>query len=320
MPAHAHAHAHGHAHAHPVHVHPKPEVIPVAPTPVVVEEPVEEALSEASLEVVGEVFHGDAEDPYVEYDVVVEESESSESSEHTHESVDHYAAAAPEESSEETVVELVQPDPTTAPKVVATKVGGRVYRPEPTLRAPVLQHTSNLLPEGIEINHIGGGGKAGAYDQDGDVVINIFNNGAPAFGKQLEYDCKPKAGECRPQCPEARFDSRARTVTISFLEDAAGCPHYAKPEGTLVTLFAPSQHGYSFADDLDGKTVTELPGSVCPAGGLVLPVDQVLDSGVPLECDTRYYISGMYTWTDHGHKKYGAPNTSANSLWIPCAW
>jgi len=111
---------------------------------------------------------------------VVEESES-ESSEHTE--VDHYAAAAPEESSEHTEAEvLVQPDPTTAPKVVATKVGGRVYRPEPTLHAPVLQHTSNLLPEGIEINHIGGG-KYGAYDQDGDVVINIFNNGAPAFGK-----------------------------------------------------------------------------------------------------------------------------------------
>ena len=98
---------HAHAHAHPVHVHPKPVVVPVAvaPTPVVVEEPVEEALSEASLEVVGEVFHGDAEDPYVDYDVVVEESESSESSEHTHETVDHYAAAAPEESSEETEVE-----------------------------------------------------------------------------------------------------------------------------------------------------------------------------------------------------------------------
>ena len=58
-------------------------------------------------------------------------------------------------------------------------------------------------------------------------------------------------------------------MTISFLEDAAGCPHYAKPESTLVTLFAPSQHGYSLADDLDGKTVTDLPGSVCPAGGLV---------------------------------------------------
>jgi len=161
-------------------VHHKPHVVEPAP----VEEPVEESVSEVSehVEIIGEVFHGDEEDPYVDYDVVVEESES-ESSEHTE--VDHYAAAAPEESSEHTEAEaevLVQPDPSTAPKVVATKVGGRVYRPEPTLRAPVLQHTSNLLPEGIEINHIGGG-KYGAYDQDGDVVINIFNNGAPAFGK-----------------------------------------------------------------------------------------------------------------------------------------
>ena len=70
MPAHAHAHAHGHAQAHPVHVHKKPEVIPVAvaPAPVVVEEPSEESLSEVSeaVEFVGEVFHGDAEDPYVD--------------------------------------------------------------------------------------------------------------------------------------------------------------------------------------------------------------------------------------------------------------
>lgn len=67
-------------------------------------EPAEESLSEVSepVEIIGEVFHGDEEDPYVDYDVVVEESVSSE---HTHTEVDHYAAAAPEESSEETEVE-----------------------------------------------------------------------------------------------------------------------------------------------------------------------------------------------------------------------
>ena len=53
-------------------------------------EPAEESLSEVSepVEVIGEVFHGDEEDPYVDYDVVVEESVSSE---HTHTEVDHYA-------------------------------------------------------------------------------------------------------------------------------------------------------------------------------------------------------------------------------------
>ena len=105
------------------------------------------------------------------FDVSVEESSS-------HDEADHYAAAAPEESESseaepepvasvvesEPVAPVVEPEPAPAPpRVVATRVPS-IYRPEPTLRAPVLQHTSNLLPEGIEINHIGGGAHGGAFD------------------------------------------------------------------------------------------------------------------------------------------------------------
>ena len=218
VPVHAHAHAHGHAHAHPVHVHPKPEVIPVAPTPEVVEEPVEEALSEASLEVVGEVFHGDEEDPYVEYDVVVEESESSESSEHTHESVDHYAAAAPEESSEETVVELVQPDPSTAPKVVATKVGGRVYRPEHALVAhsaayprPAYHHHPVVAPIAPVLVH-----DHDSSDDEPNVTINIYNGNGATMGFGANLECVPRVGECRPQCPEVVYNEYDNSLWFTW--------------------------------------------------------------------------------------------------------
>ena len=220
MPAHAHAHAHGHAHAHPEHVHKKPEVIPVAvaPAPVVVEEPSEESLSEVSeaVEFVGEVFHGDAEDPYVDYDVVVEESESSE---HTHESVDHYAAAAPEESSEETVVELVQPDPTTAPKVVATKVGGRVYRPEHALvahsaayrRPAAYHHHPVVAPVAPVLVH-----DHDSSDDEPNVTINIYNGNGATMGFGANLECVPRVGECRPQCPEVVYNEYDNSLWFTW--------------------------------------------------------------------------------------------------------
>lgn len=76
---------------------------------------------------------------------------------------------------------------------------------------------------------------------DGDVVINIFNGmGGLNFGANIEYQCRPGNHECRPQCPEARFNDYDNTVTVAWQEDAAGCEHYAKPAKTLITLFAPS--------------------------------------------------------------------------------
>jgi len=69
---------------------------------------------------------------------------------------------------------------------------------------------------------------------------------------------------------------------------------------------------------LSGKVVTEWDGAAAPSNGVTFDLDDVLESGKHLDCDTRYYISGIYTWYEHGHKRYGTPNTSANSLWIPC--
>jgi hypothetical protein len=64
--------------------------------------------------------------------------------------------------------------------------------------------------------------------------------------------------------------------------------------------------------------VTEWKGDSAPADGLTFDLDDVLENGSELACDTRYYISGIYTWYEHGHKRFGTPNTSANSLYIPC--
>ena len=215
---------HPHAHAHPVHVHHpvvhhKPHVVEPAP----VEEPVEESVSEVSehVEIIGEVFHGDEEDPYVDYDVVVEESES-ESSEHTE--VDHYAAAAPEESSEHTEAEvLVQPDPSTAPKVVATKVGGRVYRPEQYSVAPVAAYRPAAIHPAAYHHHpvVAPVAPVLVHDHDSsddepNVTINIYNgNGATmGFGGRLE--CEPRVGECRPQCPEVVYNEYDNSLWFTW--------------------------------------------------------------------------------------------------------
>lgn len=156
-------------------------------------------------------------------------------------------------------------------------------------------------------------------DDDTDIVINIFNGvGAAPVGRKLEYGCVPNHGQCRPQCPEARYDADHGTVTVDWTGDSAGCEHYAKPSKTTITLFAPSTQGYTPIDDFEGKIVTEWKGASAPEGGLTFDLDEVLASGKELQCDTRYYISGVYSWSDHGRKKWGAPNTSANSLWIPC--
>ena len=134
---------------------------------------------------------------------MVEESESSEETE-----VDHYAAAAPEESSEHTEAEVrVQPDPTTAPKVVATKVAGRVYRPEQYSVAPVAAyrpvayHHPVVAPVAPVLVH-----DHDSSDDEPNVTINIYNgNGATmGFGGRLE--CEPRVGECRPQCPEVVYN------------------------------------------------------------------------------------------------------------------
>lgn len=107
-------------------------------------------------------------------------------------------------------------------------------------------------------------------------------------------------------------------MTVNWTGDSKGCAHYAKPEKTTITLFAPSTQGYTPIDDFEGKIVTDYAGASAPNGGLTFDLEDVLESGRDLECDTRYYISGIYSWYEHGRETWGAPNTSANSLWIPC--
>jgi len=104
------------------------------------------------------------------------------------------------------------------------------YRPDATYQPPS-QPRGQLqsdLPDGIQINY---NADATSYaGNDDDIVINIFNGvGVPKFGRQIEYQCQPGTHECRPQCPEARLNPHDGTVTVNWLEDAAGCEHYAKP-------------------------------------------------------------------------------------------
>ena len=118
------------------------------------------------------------------------------------------------------------------------------YRPQQTSsRPPVQQVNASGLPDGVSVNVNGDGvyDDSSSCSSDADIVINIFNGmGAPRVGRQLEYKCRPGNHECRPQCPEARYNSADQTVTIDWVGDAQGCEHYAKPEQTVITLFAPS--------------------------------------------------------------------------------
>ena len=118
------------------------------------------------------------------------------------------------------------------------------YRPETTYHAPAQHrghhHQSHGLPEQVQV-HYNADATTHVGSDDNDVVINIFNGvGVPHFGKQIEYQCQSGTHECRPQCPEARYNQHDGTVTVNWTEDAAGCEHYAKPDKTLITLFAPS--------------------------------------------------------------------------------
>lgn len=245
-------------------------------------------------------YYEPTEDDYVSY---VEESESEESyyhhySEESEESDDdhHYAG-------HHNNYETVQP-----------------YRPQPAspYHPPTTQQSAHL-PSNVQV-HVNDDADYDTHSDDSkDIVINIFNGvGAPNVSKPIEYTCQPGQGQCRPQCPEARYNAGEGTVTVNWTADDHGCEHYAKPRKTVVTLFAPSTQGYTPIDDFDGKIVTEWDGASAPNGGLSFDLDDVLENGRQLECDTRYYVSGIYTWYENGRKKWGAPNTAANSLWIPC--
>ena len=168
-------------------------------------------------------YYEPTEDDYVSY---MEESESEDSymphhySEESSESEDdHYYAAAHNN------YETVQP-----------------YRPQPSSQyhPPTTQQSAHL-PSNVQV-HVNDDADYDTHSDDSkDIVINIFNGvGAPNVSKPIEYTCQPGQGQCRPQCPEARYNAGEGTVTVNWTADDHGCEHYAKPRKTVVTLFAPS--------------------------------------------------------------------------------
>ena len=72
------------------------------------------------------------------------------------------------------------------------------YRPEPvrvdSYAAPVVHHVHD------DDHH----SSYSSHDGDNDITINIFNGvgGGTNLGFNGHIDCAPRAGECRPQCPE----------------------------------------------------------------------------------------------------------------------
>ena len=70
---------------------------------------------------------------------------------------------------------------------------------------------------------------------------------------------------------------------------------------------------------MEMNLVREVEGTAVPQYGLSFSLDDVFANGYGLECDTSYFVSGIYTWYGKtGHRVYGMPNTSPNSIWIPC--
>lgn len=64
--------------------------------------------------------------------------------------------------------------------------------------------------------------------------------------------------------------------------------------------------------------VREIEGTEVPYGGISFHLDDVLANG-HLECDQSYFVSAMYTWFGKtGHRVFGMPSTSPNSIYIPC--
>jgi hypothetical protein len=207
----------------PVHVD---ELIDV-PEPVV-DEPVHvEPVVEEPVVVHEPSYHSESEDSYISY-----ESESSESSYYRHysESTESHGHHHGHDDHHHNDYEEVEP-----------------YKPsttyyQPAQEAPTQYSASNVyegadLPDNVSIN-VGGDSDS---DSDNDIVINIFNGvGAAPVGKKLEYGCVAGQGQCRPQCPEARYNAEDGSVTVNWTGDSKGCEHSYKPEKTTITLFAPS--------------------------------------------------------------------------------
>lgn len=130
-------------------------------------------------------------------------------------------------------------------------------------------------------------------------------------------DCAPREGECRPQCAEVVYNEYDNSVHFTWDEDVANCNDY--PQNTWLTLYSPTNVGQQVIDDLTQNLVREVEGTAVPSGGISFNVGDVFEDGHQLACDQSYFVSGMYTWWGKtGHRVYGMPNTSPNSIYIPC--
>lgn len=130
-------------------------------------------------------------------------------------------------------------------------------------------------------------------------------------------DCAPREGECRPQCAEVVYNEYDNSVHFTWDEDVANCNDY--PQNTWLTLYSPNNVGQQVIDDLTQNLVREVEGTAVPSGGISFSVGDVFEDGHQLACDQSYFVSGMYTWWGKtGHRVYGMPNTSPNSIYIPC--
>jgi hypothetical protein len=277
----------------PVHVD---ELIDV-PEPVV-DEPVHvEPVVEEPVVVHEPSYHSESEDSYISY-----ESESSESSYYRHysESTESHGHHHGHDDHHHNDYEEVEP-----------------YKPEPVAHQPAVEEPAHYSAT-----------PAVHYDYDShsddssdhDVEINIYNGvgGSTVMGFGGSDQCIAREGECRPQCPEVVYNKYDNTVHFTWSEDVANCADY--PENTWLTLYSPSNVGQQVVDDLTQNLVREVQGTAVPQGGLSFNVGDVYNNGHALDCDQTYFVSGMYTWEGKtGHRVYGMPNTSPNSIYIPCS-
>jgi hypothetical protein len=161
-----------------------------------------------------ESYHEESEDDYVSYSSHY--SESSYESESSYDHSDHYSHSDHYGHSDHHYGHNDHHDDHVEPYKPAQHYQHEAEAPTQYSAAHAFGH--NDLPENVSIN-VGENAQFDEHsdDSDNDIVINIFNGvGAPPVGKKLEYGCVAAHGQCRPQCPEARYNAHEGTVTVNW--------------------------------------------------------------------------------------------------------
>ena len=205
------------------------------------------------------------------------------------------------------IVAPPQPVIVAPPQPVVVAPPKPVYRPEPVRADPVVVNPVQIIHD------------HDSSDDEPNVTINIFNGNGATMGFGGNLECEPRQGECRPQCPEVVYNEYDNSLWFTWQEDVLNCPS-GRPENTFLTLYSPTDIGKEVVDNLGQNLVREVQGTAVPAGGLRFDLKDVFASGKPLACDQSYFVSGMYTWWGKtGKTVFGMPETSPNSIWIPCS-